>query len=239
MMALSVDQPVPWAIVHAGCRVLNMPMRAPMPECPECGGSGSVDYSMDLHSEIETCGDCWGSGTEALRLLLHAGSGYETEWFSTHGRAPHRPSWLPLDMDPDHVDWAMPLSDEDAADPPGNGDWWTMVWDAKYLNAIVAVVEITGSHEDSGDIRYEGGAPVCNDPRMIATCSPWAAGGTWRSPMHHWQVGDVVKLDTPVPCVPTRSIRDMPDGSVEFDGIRQDGLWTPPRSVLDAVEAQL
>ena len=224
--ALTLKQPMPWAICYAGKDIENrtwpVPPKLLERPCFECHQSGIArGFNEFGHVEEFMCIRCGPNRFEPLRVFIHAGQQWDgegnefvaySEAASFVYRATNRKrsftttgpgQWFPTSHPDDDIrnDWEI--------DGP-----------ALPFGAVVAVATITGSHTESSAI-----AGVCQ--RLpYDVCSPWALfnqgeDAIYGRPMHHWQLTDVIVLDTPV------------------SAKGRQGLWKPDPELVAAVEAQL
>lgn len=188
MKAVSVSADVAWSLLHGGCRVLNMPTPAPLPQCTDCTGEGwgqplspylriaSSHGENRLWSQFQNpCHACAGTGVGPLRLLLHATSEWDSDRAALSGvGGEFRVSEAGGYAIHHHQSYV---------------DGGPLAITVAHFDAVVAVVTITASHEQ----RIEGGVLGCCDRDF--EWSPWASH---KPGTHHWRVGEVEPID-PIP----------------------------------------
>ena len=207
--ALTLKQPWPWAIVHAGKNVENrtwpVPPKLFASKCSWCRGLG-VDPGAMNQLLGPDCPVCGASGREPLRVMVHAGAQWDFGAFPSVSNAARWAlladgtrvmSWKRKDVDNNRT-WTVKRSKAGSQDESPYG-------------AVVAVATITGSHSEWDCL---------TDTAGVSSCSTWAMSATNDKPMWHWELADVQPLAAPVPA----------KGRL--------GLWKPSAELIEAVESQ-
>ena len=218
--ALTVKQPWVFGICYGGKRVENRTWPIPPKHLEQskihdqCGHPFKTDDSGDFICDL--CCELYPSTFfprfEPFRVMLHAGQQWDKD--AEPPMIAEANEWIGW-RDVTRASGRLVKGTVDS--------WATHTWQP--FGAVVAVMTLTGSHATSWQ------ADECQDHTAgcwdgsewhDGPCSPWAQFALpVHKPMHHWGIGDVTVLDTPVPA----------KGKL--------GLWVPDGELIDAVEAQL
>ena len=235
---LTLKQPEPWSLMHAGRDVVNQPW--PIPQKLLGDVPTEISKCFAAHCEAETLNgerEGWGIGlddtgegqyvcpehfgyvfSDETDQALKLDQGWPQLRVMVHSAAAWdkrykfcSESWTGQGVKTTVAPAFWGFSNREFFKFPG-GDVVDGQDRPVTFSAVVAVAVLTRSHTSI----------VCSKLDPTGECSTWAEPGTTESPMHHWHVTDVRPLATPVPAKG-----------------RSNRLWKPNVELVEAVEAQL
>ena len=217
--ALTLKQPWPWAIVHAGKDVENRTWPVPPKLLKKrCRILACLERRL-FHESRNDCERCSDTGIERLRVMIHAGK----QWDKNAGPIAAKTfgnmkgsAWI----GPGNV--SVYYGDDGVVGSVWNNGLIEHSWtDPQPFSAVVAVAIITGQRQadSKGFSHYEENPTLSHVWEWLPMpTSPWEIN---EPHIWHWDLADVRPLTEPVPA------KGRP------------GLWIPDTELIEAVEGHL